>query len=894
MTPEQQRAIVLARVRARLRQNQEAEQAAQPPPPPAPNARWQRGMFGAGGEGSGSVAPPSRAEAGELARYSMQRRQMDRMVPGFGVIVGPISRSITDPDRRAAAGRSFQGFVRDVQALPSLDYGRLARDTGAAINEGVRNLPQTAAAIAQNLPAIVRGATYGPIEDEELAQQRLDLSRLRGDPEAIMREAGGANAQALQSGINVAAPLVAGPTPSLLRTAAVAGAATAPTAFSGDEPLQERIPRGVVQTAGGATLGAGLQAGISAVARPVARAVNSIRQRRFQENQSALENQRLEADIAPMTQGERSGNLSLQGREQRFRYGMGGSEESQRTMSQFDVERSRALQDRVLTGIVERGGRATPRAGEPIPGDLESAGNDLLTSLRSQRREMLENASSQYDDTYARLRNEPVTQTGNMSVVDEIRATLEHPDVAVPYDVLPANTRARLAQLQQMLENGRAVSQATLENTRQRLNEDMGAALRQGGMQEADMRAVLAAFDDWRSSTVFDGPVQQLREAGVTTEAAEAFREAVRGATRARDISRITPLIDDFERNLTGQHPAIRTLRDRVEIARDLEEARAMYHEAQNLFGRQAKPRLSTDFDADVGRRDVSLLERLRDAEITGERAMRQLFGNFRGSLPEGTLATIQKIRRLGTQRISTSDATASGRVRTPGRMAYGAGDDPSRLNTNLTRARRFVADAPDQPWAQRPVDGQTGVQLPTPELQATRRGFSRVLLEEMDDYLTRAGTGDPGKAGLAPFRQLATKFDRALTGEGRRVTELLFTEGEIAQLEQTRQWLHRVSPPAGTAPVSSPMAVAALWDGVKTGLSRIPIFGEIIAEIAVRSRATRQAAEAVKPVRRVRPMAAPRPLRSPVAPGLAAGVLARPAWENYTDEDLERIARAR
>lgn len=271
MTPEQQRAIVLARVRARLRQNQEAEQAAQLPPPPAPT-QWQRGMFGAGGEGSESVAPPSRAEAGELARYSMQRRQMDRMVPGFGVIAGPISRSITDPDRRAAAGRSFQGFLRDVQALPSLDYGRLARDTGAAINEGVRNLPQTAAAIAQNLPAIVRGATYGPIEDEEFAQQRLDLSRLRGDPEAIMREAEGANAQALQSGINVAAPVVLGSAPSLLRTTGVTAAATAPAAFSGSEPLQERVPQGIAQTGGASLLAGALQQGASALTRNANRA----------------------------------------------------------------------------------------------------------------------------------------------------------------------------------------------------------------------------------------------------------------------------------------------------------------------------------------------------------------------------------------------------------------------------------------------------------------------------------------------------------------------------------------------------------------------------------------------------------------------------------------------
>lgn len=841
---------------------------------------------------------PSRAEAQELARSSLQRRTQNLMPLGIGVIAGPISRTISDPDRRASAGRSLQGFARDVQTLPSLDYGRIANDTGQQISEGVRNLPRLAGEVVRNLPTIVRAATYGPIEDEELAQQRLELARMRGDASGARNAADAANANTALAAVNVGAPILAGPTPSLLRTSAVAAGATAPFAFSGSEPLQERIPRGIAQTTGAAALGAGLQQGASIVLNGGSRAVNALRARRYRQNEAALDNRALETDIAPMTQGERLGDLTLQQREQRMRYGMGGSEESQRTLSQFDVERAQALRDRVLTGVGERGGNAVTRSNESIPGDLESAGNDLMASLREQRREMLENASRQYDRTYAQLRNEPVSQTGNMTMVDEIRNALEAPEVAVPYDVLPANTRARLQQLDQMLSEGKPVTQQTLEQTRARINTDMAAALRQGGLDERDMNALLAAFDDWRSNTIFDAPSAQLLAAGASDDAVEAFREAARAATRQRDITQLDPLINRFERDLGARGRApVAAIRQRVAMARDLEESRAMYHEAQNLFGRQARVRLSTDFDGDVGRRDLSQMERMIEAERSGENAMRGLFGNMNGSLREGSLATLQKIRRLGTQRISTSEVTGQGRVRSPGRLALGTNSDPLTLNANLTRARRFMADNPQAPWANRPIEGLTGVQLPTQELQAARRGYLRILVEEMDTYINRALSADPGKAGLAPFRTLASKFDRMLTGEGRRVTELLFTEGEIQQLSQARRWLHRVTPPTGTAPVSSPAVIQAMWDGLQTLLSKIPVFGDLVSEIVVRGRATRQAREAVKPAGTIRPMREPQPIDLSYAPGAFAGAVTREqtpdnrGLDAYSDQQLERIA---
>lgn len=216
---------------------------------------------------------PNPAMQREAARYAARRNfQRGAMPFGLGYLTVPLQNMVLDPARREALGRSAQGVVRDVQQIPSLNVGRLASDTAQAVEQGVRNLPQTAAAVATHIPQIARAATYGPFMDEEQAQRRLDLARLQGDQQGQQQAAGEANAQTAGIGLNVAGPLVLGSNPSLLRAGATAAAMDAPFALSrnSEQPLQQRLPGALAEMAGVGAFGAGLQ-GVASSAPQVLR-----------------------------------------------------------------------------------------------------------------------------------------------------------------------------------------------------------------------------------------------------------------------------------------------------------------------------------------------------------------------------------------------------------------------------------------------------------------------------------------------------------------------------------------------------------------------------------------------------------------------------------------------
>lgn len=204
-------------------------------------------------------APATRQQRQQAAEATAQRALNRNMTP-MGVVIQPFVNTLVEPERRQELVRSARGLGRDIASIPSLDFPRLARETGEQVTQGVRDLPQTLGHIAQNLPQVARAATYGPFQDEERAMQRLDLARATGnrtDAEAAAREG---NSQAGLAGINVAAPLALAGSPSVLR-AGITGAATAtPLALSGEGDLQERIPRAVPTIVGAAALSAGTQA----------------------------------------------------------------------------------------------------------------------------------------------------------------------------------------------------------------------------------------------------------------------------------------------------------------------------------------------------------------------------------------------------------------------------------------------------------------------------------------------------------------------------------------------------------------------------------------------------------------------------------------------------------
>jgi GNAT superfamily N-acetyltransferase len=135
---------------------------------------------------------------------SAANRQVTRAaVPfGLGYVTQPIVNTITDPTRRGAAVRGFQGLARDLDR--PIDFGALGRNTIDAAGRGLANAPAAVVNMATHLPEMARSLTYGPIEDEENAQRRLDMARLQGDQSGVQSNANEANTQTANNTINFA------------------------------------------------------------------------------------------------------------------------------------------------------------------------------------------------------------------------------------------------------------------------------------------------------------------------------------------------------------------------------------------------------------------------------------------------------------------------------------------------------------------------------------------------------------------------------------------------------------------------------------------------------------------------------------------------------------------
>lgn len=252
MTPEQMRVLALARARARVRQNQEAQRP------------------GLVGSASRVATPaPNNAQRQEVARAAAQRNmQRNTGLPGLSIAVQPLVNLATDPTRREELGRSLQGAWNDIQSLPSLDWGRVGRETADNIGNAVQpeNLARTGGALVQHIPQIAAELTGVPaLQREEQAMQRLDMARVQGDEAAARQAARQANTETGQFGATVAAPLLGGG--SVLRTAATAGALDAPFALSRNadtQSLQDRLPDALTEIAGVTAAGGGIQGIVNA------------------------------------------------------------------------------------------------------------------------------------------------------------------------------------------------------------------------------------------------------------------------------------------------------------------------------------------------------------------------------------------------------------------------------------------------------------------------------------------------------------------------------------------------------------------------------------------------------------------------------------------------------
>lgn len=179
---------------------------------------------------------------------------------GFGQrVAAPFTDMFRSQPRQRAAAESVASAGRYIaqQAQTPLDIPRLGADTAANVGAAIHDLPQVPGMLARNAPAIARGVTYGPWQDERAARVDELTAQDLGNSADTAGAANRGNAAAVQSGVNLAAPLLMGGSTSALRAAGTGAAIDAPFALTrGQGDLQERLPSALTEILGsGATTG---------------------------------------------------------------------------------------------------------------------------------------------------------------------------------------------------------------------------------------------------------------------------------------------------------------------------------------------------------------------------------------------------------------------------------------------------------------------------------------------------------------------------------------------------------------------------------------------------------------------------------------------------------------
>lgn len=816
---------------------------------------------------------PSRAEAQELARSSLQRRTQNLMPLGIGVIAGPISRTISDPDRRASAGRSLQGFARDVQTLPSLDYGRIANDTGQQISEGVRNLPRLAGEVVRNLPTIVRAATYGPIEDEELAQQRLELARMRGDASGARNAADAANANTALAAVNVGAPILAGPTPSLLRTSAVAAGATAPFAFSGSEPLQERIPRGIAQTTGAAVVAPAIQAGARGVLNQTSSANTALRRIRQELADAGMSRQATDDLVARLQDGDIAGASGVIAQE----------------IPNTPMTRMPTLARQIGVDHEAAGRRLEQRFGPMTTGERGPSPDDLLLqtdyeSGQGRPRRTLANFNDQRAPVIAANARDIATRGLDPVSLEGGGGTAAAHALRGVHAEMRALRRQLYAQADEMAESAGPISNNVGSNLVDRTTAMVDRLrLRRDPSHERWMREFEALGQDIADGRATWGDVHQVR-----TQLNEAW-----GAASPADRR----VLSAFKRELDGFREQFAP----PEYTRAVANADRYSKEMSQMFGRRAQVELGPDGEF-VGNNDIagSRMDALINTDMD-TRSMARMFINENGlPSPAGT-ALARRLRQINDELRRTPGGEASTmdqsrQMRTPLSVRQGGRE--------TVGSRGFGAD--------RANPGRYGVEQPTPELQAVR--------EMVIDELVLARLSARADGAPIPAQAISTRLRNALSERGgRQMMQELFTEAELAELADLQQYFERLTPGAGVARSGTPQGRdRRIMQTVRGAVARIlsPVdryaTGGLAGRIAdgwvegmAEAHATQQARRMTAPPGRYTPRQPPNLARArqlSVAPGLAAGVVARSAWrdaeggslEAYSDQELERIAGSR
>lgn len=441
--------------------------------------------------------------------------------------------------------------------------------------------------------------------------------------------------------------------------------------------------------------------------------------------------------------------------------------------------------------IRERAMGIVTRGQPALSESVGEAGVMLGDELRTARAQLRARASQQYDAAFKAAKEEPIQQGLNDLPSGRIAAVADEFGFEVP-----TGARTPISILERQIQEGRA-THANVERARQALNRELGSAVNsRDDAAEFVYGRVIDALDDWQSSIL--------------------------------------------------RNPQAR---------RAMQEARGIYAETQQMFGRQSRADLSTGH---VGRMDPggSAIDRVINTDLTGEQIINSLVTE--GKPSASVLGSVRRIRELGTGTISTTNRNAASGVRLPGRTPVGRGrrgqranqqqESPQELDMRLRKAWKFEADAPDAPVAIQRFSGQA--QQPEAILQSLREGVWQRILGPADDYLRQIETGGMRSSGMLPAQRMRTLLDNALNKSGREVMSLLYTEREIAAMQRFLKFLNRIVPPVGAHAPSSPAIHNMITQAFDKLVGIIPGIGPVLREALGDANTAGAARRAIQPPR--------------------------------------------
>lgn len=525
---------------------------------------------------------------------------------------------------------------------------------------------------------------------------------------------------------------------------------------------------------------------------------------------------------APLTGPEMAGDAGAMLRQDDFYRGNGGgvnTDAAQNAIRDFYGRRAAIVQS-VVRAIAER-----PEAGRDPATQPGSAGTTMATGLRDINDAMAARTNAHY--TEARALAEATPPISSNQGASDLRQLLDEHMAANHFEMEPAaqGPRDQLAALADRIAEGKANWQ-DFETVRKNLTAAYGQALTRG---------------DTNTARIIRGFIGDAR-------------------LKAPEVAP-TGVMDRFMFQHTAEPGAAHGVEATTPAGRYRQQvllARQAHFEHQSMFGPQARVALGPEGEH-TGNIDLGYqrFNQIINADLP--EPLDKVFNN-NGTFHPAALSIIRRIRAINDRL-----------THVPGSRATGAAGQASRDNYGISlhedaRTRGRIGLEADR---QNPVaptnEYPNGVQRPLEPMQALREGFiDRVIIGHI--------TEEHLNGGALPAGRMATALNEALNGRGAEATRLIFTEGEVARLQDVLEYLRSIQVPAGAAYSGTPSGVSrAILASGRSLLSRLvggalhKVTGGFSTDLANNleaQRASRQALDEANAM--IHPQSAP---TSPTAP---------------------------